>query len=72
MDGFRIHSEAIQLICHIFLEKKKLKGDLRPLNSDINKHLNQYYGISPDEEIAFGFYPQRILRDVHHLFQKVV
>ena len=41
MDGFRIHSEAIQLKCRIFFEKRKLKRALRPLNSDINKHIDQ-------------------------------
>ena len=39
MDGFKTHSEAVQVICRICFDEKKLKGDLRSLSGETNQHI---------------------------------
>ena len=68
MDGYTRHTEAVQIICRICFDKK-LKGDLRPLTS-IGEHIVRYYDINQELEQSFGFFPQRVCKDVLRQFLK--
>ena len=71
-DGLRTHSEVNQLICRICIEKRKLEGDLRQLNSNINKHYINTVELILTKKLLSVFIHKEYVRDVLHLLQKVV